>query len=61
MALLGTVTLEVALVARYWTWVFFWVTLLSYFLVYPYIVVFPWLELASTLALVAGAAFGMEM
>jgi hypothetical protein len=22
---------------------------------------FPWLELASTLALVAGAAFGMEM
>ena len=46
VALLGSVTLEVALVARYWTWVFFWVTLLSYFLVYPYMLVFPWAELA---------------
>lgn len=46
MALLGTVTLEVALVARYWTWVFFWFVVLSYTLVYPYIVIFPLLELA---------------
>ena len=46
MALLGCVTLEVALVARYWTWVFFWITLLSYLLMYPYMLVFPWLELA---------------
>ena len=46
MALLGTVTLEVALVARYWTWVFFWFVVLSYVLVYPYMVIFPLLELA---------------
>ena len=45
VALLGIVTLEVALVARYWTWVFFWITLLSYFLVYPYMVIFPLAEL----------------
>lgn len=45
VALLGTVTLEVALVARYWTWVFFWFVLLSYFLVYPYMVLFPLVEL----------------
>ena len=41
MALLGTVTLEVALIARYWTWLFGCLTLASYFLVYPYMVVFP--------------------
>ena len=41
VALLGIVTLEVALIARYWTWVFFWITLLSYFLVYPYLIIFP--------------------
>lgn len=46
VALLGTVTLEVALVARYWTWVFFWFVVLSYVLVYPYMVIFPLLELA---------------
>ena len=46
VALLGTVTLEVALVARYWTWVFFWVTFLSFTLVYPYMLIFPWAELA---------------
>lgn len=32
--------------ARYWTWVFFWITILSYGLVYPYIVIFPLLEIA---------------
>ena len=41
VALLGTVTLEVALVARYWTWLFGILTFLSYALVYPYLVVFP--------------------
>jgi magnesium-transporting ATPase (P-type) len=41
VALLGAVTLEVALVARYWTWLFGILTLLSYALVYPYLVVFP--------------------
>ena len=44
-ALLGTITLEAALIARYWTWVFFWFVLLSYFLVYPYFIVFPYIEL----------------
>jgi hypothetical protein len=46
VALLGSVTLEVALIARYWTWAFFWVTLLSYLMVYPYMLAFPWAELA---------------
>lgn len=41
VALLGAVTLEVALVARYWTWLFGTLTVLSYVLVYPYMVVFP--------------------
>lgn len=41
VALLGTVTLEVALVARYWTWLFGVLTVLSYVLVYPYLVIFP--------------------
>lgn len=43
MALLGAVTLEVALIARYWTWVFLWITILSYALVYPYMLIFPWI------------------
>ncbi len=41
VALLGAVTLEVALVARYWTWLFGVLTVLSYVLVYPYMVIFP--------------------
>ena len=41
VALLGTVTLEVALVARYWTWLFGAFTVLSYALVYPYLVILP--------------------
>ena len=45
-ALLGSVTLEVALVARYWTWVFFWIVILSYGLMYPYMLIFPYVELA---------------
>lgn len=45
VALLGTVTLEVALVARYWTWLFGAFTVLSYALVYPYLVIFPLAEL----------------
>ena len=36
IALLGSVTLEVALVSRYWTWLFVAFLLLSYFLVYPF-------------------------
>lgn len=41
VALLGTVTLEVALIARYWTWLFGIFVFLSYFLVYPYMTIFP--------------------
>jgi phospholipid-transporting ATPase len=44
-ALLGSITLEAALVARYWTWVFLWFILLSYFLVYPYFIIFPYIDL----------------
>jgi magnesium-transporting ATPase (P-type) len=46
VALLGAVTLEVALIARYWTWAFGVVTALSYLAVYPYMLAFPWIELA---------------
>ena len=41
VALLGAVTLEVALVARYWTWLFGVLTVLSYLLVYPFMLIFP--------------------
>ena len=41
VALLGAVTLEVALVARYWTWLFGVITVLSYALVYPFMLIFP--------------------
>lgn len=44
-ALLGSVTLEAALIARYWTWVFLWIVILSYVLVYPYMLIFPYIEL----------------
>lgn len=44
IALLGSVTLEVSLVARYWTKVFFIFVVLSYFLVYPFFLVFPYVE-----------------
>lgn len=46
VALLGAVTLEVALVARYWTWLFGIFTFFSYFLVYPFMILFPLVELA---------------
>ena len=42
--LLGVVTMEIMLVARYWTWLFFWLCFLSYavgwlfYAVYPFIV-----------------------
>ena len=36
VALLGTVTLEVALVSRYWTWLFLIFLILSYILVFPF-------------------------
>lgn len=44
VALLGAVTLEMALVTRYWTMVFFIFMLLSYFLVYPFFLIFPYAE-----------------
>ncbi|KFM22669.1 putative phospholipid-transporting ATPase IA [Auxenochlorella protothecoides] len=45
VALLGTVNLEVALVARYWTVLFAVFVALSYFLVYPYMAIFPLIQL----------------
>ena len=41
IALLGTVSLEVALVSRFWTWLFAFFLALSYFLVYPFEVPLP--------------------
>ncbi|CAK0743492.1 hypothetical protein CVIRNUC_001474 [Coccomyxa viridis] len=45
-ALLGSVTLEVALVSRYWTWPFILFVLLSYWLVYPFEILYALVEQA---------------
>lgn len=39
--MLGVVTMEIMIVARYWTWWFAAVCALSYLLVYPYVIFFP--------------------
>ena len=44
VALLGAVTLEIVVIARYWTLPFLIFVLLSYFLVYPFEIVFPAIE-----------------
>ena len=44
VALLGAVTLEICVIARYWTWLFLVFVLLSYWLVYPFEIVFPAIE-----------------
>lgn len=44
IALLGAVTLEICVIARYWTLPFLIFVLLSYFLVYPFEIVFPAIE-----------------
>lgn len=44
IAILGAVTLEACLVARYWTSTFFIFVFLSYFLVYPFFLLFPFIE-----------------
>lgn len=44
IAILGAVTLEAGLVARYWTGLFFLFVFLSYFLVYPFFLLFPYVE-----------------
>lgn len=41
VSLLGVVTVEMALVVRYWTLLFTIFILLSYFLVYPFMLIFP--------------------
>jgi hypothetical protein len=41
ICLLGVVTMEIMIVARYWTWWFAFVCIFSYTLVYPFILVFP--------------------
>jgi len=44
VAILGAVTLEAGLVARYWTFLFFLFVFLSYFLVYPFFLLFPYVQ-----------------
>lgn len=46
IALLGVVTLEVSLVARYWTKLFVFFVVLSYVVVYPFFLVFPYAQRA---------------
>jgi len=46
VAILGAVTLEACLVARYWTGLFFLFVFLSYFLVYPFFLLFPYVQRA---------------
>jgi hypothetical protein len=41
ICMLGVVTMEIMIVARYWTWWFAFVCILSYALVYPFVLVFP--------------------
>lgn len=41
ICMLGVVTMEIMIVARYWTWWFAGVCALSYLLVYPYVIFFP--------------------
>jgi Phospholipid-translocating P-type ATPase C-terminal len=41
ICMLGIVTMEIMIVARYWTWWFAAVAVLSYALVYPFVLVFP--------------------
>ncbi len=44
ICLLSAVTLEICVIARYWTWPFLIFVFLSYWLVYPFEVVFPAIE-----------------
>lgn len=44
VGLLGVVTLEVALIGRYWTEFFMGVLFLSFVLVFPYLLLFPYVE-----------------
>jgi hypothetical protein len=41
ICMLGVVTMELMIVARYWTWWFAVICMLSYILVYPFLLVFP--------------------
>ena len=43
--MLGSVTLEVCLTTRYWTWLFGVIVFLSYWLVYPFELLFPLVEM----------------
>eukprot|EP00210_Caulerpa_lentillifera_P001750 g1680.t1 len=44
VAILGAVTLEACLVARYWTSTYALFVFLSYFLVFPFFILFPYIE-----------------
>lgn len=46
IAMIGTVTLEIGLVSRFWTFPFFAVWLLSFVLAFPWLVLLPLLLLA---------------
>lgn len=41
ICMLGVVTMEIMIVARYWTWWFAGVCIFSYTLVFPYVIFFP--------------------
>ena len=46
IAMIGTVSLEIALVSRFWTWPFFLAWFLSFTLAFPFLVLLPLLLLA---------------
>jgi hypothetical protein len=46
VCMLGVVTMEIMTVARYWTWWFGIICVLSYALIYPFVLVFPLVEQA---------------
>eukprot|EP00210_Caulerpa_lentillifera_P001725 g1657.t1 len=46
VAILGVVTLEACLVARYWTSIYAMFVFFSYFLVFPFFILFPYIERA---------------
>ena len=47
LGLVAVVTLEVTISARYWTWFFFWIVLLSFLLCVVFMLAFPPVSLAA--------------
>lgn len=46
ICMLGIVTMEIMIVARYWTWWFGLICIISYALVYPFVLLFPLVQKA---------------